>query len=207
MNRREFGRLASAVTVGTAITAEGVVCAKPTPVRVAAIQMKAELGNVDANLLKAERLVREALGRGARWIVLPEFFTSAMAFDPSVIDAVRRFDGAPAQLLRRLARAGKAFVGGSFLAWRDGNAYNSFILAQPDGSTRRHDKDFPSFWEACYYIGGYDDGVFATADGTVGAAVCYELVRTATAARLKGKVNLVLAGSCWWGVPDSTPVE
>jgi hypothetical protein len=36
-------------------------------IRVAAVQMTAELGNVDANLANAERLVRLALHRGANW--------------------------------------------------------------------------------------------------------------------------------------------
>jgi predicted amidohydrolase len=103
-------------------------------------------------------------------------------------------------LLRKLAREGNAYVGGSFLAWRNGNVYNTFVLALPDGSTRLHDKDYPSMWEACYYIGGADDGVLATPDGNVGAAVCFEFVRSETARRLKGKVEIVVGGSCWWGV-------
>jgi hypothetical protein len=41
---------------------------------------------------------------------------------------------APAQLLLDLAREGNAVVGGSFLAWRDGNAYDTFVLALPDGA-------------------------------------------------------------------------
>ena len=112
-----------------------------------------------------------------------------------------------AELLCRLAREGKAFVGGSFLAWRDGNAYNSFILALPNGKTLRHDKDYPSYWEACYYVGGSDDGVLSTPDGNVGVALCYEFVRSRTAARLKGKVGMVVGGSCWWGIEDTAPAD
>lgn len=98
-------------------------------------------------------------------------------------------------------------VGGSFLAWRDGNVYNSFVLALPDGSTLRHDKDHPSFWENCYYVGGNDDGVLSTPVGNVGAALCWEFIRTRTAARLKGKVGMIVGGSGWWTSPDSVPAD
>ncbi len=97
----------------------------PSTVQVAAVQMKAELGNVESNLVKAERLVRAAMRRGAQWVILPEFFTSGLAFHPQMAKAARPVDGAPAQLLRRLAREGRAAVGGSFLAWRDGNVSGS----------------------------------------------------------------------------------
>ncbi len=208
VSRREFGGL-----IGTGLgLASWVVppqsSAVPLPlVRVAAVQMTAVLANVEANLTKAEKLVQLAIRRGARWVVLPEFFTSAMAFHGDMLNAVQDLNGPPAQLLRKLARQGNAFVGGSFLAWRDGNSFNSFLLAAPDGRMFRHDKDYPSFCENCYYIGGTDDGVFSTPAGNVGAAVCYELVRSKTAARLRGRIGMVVAGSCWWGLEDSAPFD
>jgi predicted amidohydrolase len=94
-------------------------------IRVAAVQITAELGNVAANLVKAGRLIRVAFARGATWVVLPEFFSSGIAFHPEMAKAVRAIDGPPAQLLRDLAREGNVAVGGSFLAWtlyREGSA-------------------------------------------------------------------------------------
>lgn len=184
------------------------VATGPSPtIRVAAVQMMAELANVDANLAKAERLVRVAFERGANWVILPEFFSSGMAFHPEMARASRAIDGPPAELLRDLARQGNATVGGSFLAWRDGNVYNSFVLALPDGSTHRHDKDYPTFWENCYYIGGNDDGVLPTPQGNVGVALCWEFIRSRTAVRLKGKVAIVVGGSGWWAPNDSVPLD
>jgi predicted amidohydrolase len=183
------------------------VATGPSQIRVAAVQMIAELGNVDANLAKAERLVRAAFERGAKWVILPEFFSSGNAFHPEMAKATRAIDGPPAELLRDLARQGNATVGGSFLAWRDGNVYNSFVLALPDGSTHRHDKDYPTFWENCYYIGGNDDGVLPTPQGKVGAALCWEFIRSGTAVRMRGKVDIVVGGSGWWGVPLDNPAR
>ncbi|MGN6338775.1 carbon-nitrogen hydrolase family protein [Mycobacterium sp.] len=176
----------------------------PSPtIRAAAIQMLAELGDVDANLAMAERLVRVAFERGANLVVLPEFYASGNAFYPHMASATRTIDGQPAQVLLELAREGNAVVGGSFLAWRDGNVYNSFVLALPDGSIHRHDKDAPTFWENCYYIGGNDDGVLPTPQGNIGAALCWEFIRSRTATRLRGKVDIVVGGSGWWGGLDS----
>jgi predicted amidohydrolase len=176
--------------------------ADKSTVRVAAVQMQAELGDVDANLIKAERLVCEAFKRGANWVILPEFFTTAIAIHPKMLDAARPLNGKPMQLLKSLAKKYRGVVGGSFIAIREGNTYNTFVLALPDGSTYLHDKDFPTFWENNYYIGGNDDGVLNTPKSPVGVALCWEFVRSGTVKRLLGRVSMVVGGSCWWTSAD-----
>ena len=186
-----------ASSIGAAPAAE-----RDDTLRVAAIQMTPKLGAVDANLAQAEQLAREAASKGAVLIVLPEMFTSAAAFHESMITAIRPLDGAPAQLLKDLARQERAIIGGSFLAEDAGRVYNTFLLAMPDGTTWRHDKDLPTYWETCYYEKGNDAGVLTTALGPMGAALCWEMVRSETARRLSGKIRLLLAGSTWWTLPD-----
>ncbi len=175
--------------------------------KVAAVQMRAALGDVDANLAKAQRLVCQAFEQGAKWVILPEMFTSAVAFHPVMLDAVRPLDGEPTRLLKTLARDHQGVVGGSFLAQRGDHTYNTFMLAFPDGTCYFHDKDQPSLWENCYYVGGSDDGVLTTPAGPVGVALCWEQIRARTARRLLGRVDWVASGSCWWGVPDSVPLD
>lgn len=175
--------------------------------KVAAIQMTPKLGDVEANLAQAERLVREASRRGAEWIVLPEAFTSAAAFHENTIRAIRPLNGAPATLLKDLAREESAVVGGSFLAQDGDRVHNSFLLVFPDGTTYRHDKDFPSFWETCYSEKGNDDGVLETPRGPVGVALCWEMVRSGTAKRLLGKIQMLLAGSTWWTLPEEAGAD
>jgi hypothetical protein len=60
-------------------------------------------------------------------------------------------------------------------------------------------------WENSYYIGGSDDGVLATPAGPVGSALCWELIRSQTARRLVGKVNLDVGGSSWWDLRHPVP--
>jgi len=100
--------------------------------------------------------------------------------------------------MRRLAREQDGIVGGSFIAQSGKDCFNSFLLVFPNGQYFRHDKDLPTMWENSYYIGGSDDGVLVTPAGSVGVAMCWELIRTQTARRLLGRVDLVVGGSCWW---------
>jgi predicted amidohydrolase len=186
-------------------------------VRVAAVQLEAAVADVAANLEACERLADRAGDAGAECIVLPEFFTTGIGFVPELADAALPPDGEATELLRSLARRHGALVGGSFLCRdEDGQVRNAFLLATPEGEIAgRHDKDLPTMWENALYLGGDDDGVIEIPlNGSllgsaserprisVGAVVCWELMRTQTARRLRGRVDLLLTGSGWWSIPD-----
>jgi predicted amidohydrolase len=93
-------------------------------IRVAAIQMRAKVGAVASNLSHAESLVREAFRRGAEWVILPEFFTSAGAFAPSMLSAWPPLEGPALELLRKLAHEHNGVVGGSFIAKSGQDCFN-----------------------------------------------------------------------------------
>lgn len=211
IRRRRFNQLlaaglAAGVLPGLSRRSDAM-SANQQKLRVAAIQMTPRLGDVAANLEQAERLILQAQKQGAEWIALPEMFTSAAAFHPNMLSAIRPIDGEPAQLMKRLARQGNAVIGGSFLARRGGQVYNTFLLVFPDGSVVTHDKDYPTYWENCVSVGGNDDGVLATPMGNIGSVLCWEFIRSQTARRLAGKVKLVMGGSCWWTLPDDADAE
>ena len=174
--------------------------------RVAAIQLEASLGDVEANLAECERLADDAAAAGAQWIVLRELFTTGVGFVPALAHAALAPDGAATELLLDLARRHGATVGGSFLCRDpDGDVRNAFMLATPEGIAGRHDKDLPTMWENCFYVGGADDGILPTPGCDAGVALCWELMRTQTARRLRGKVDVVVGGSCWWSIPPWPP--
>jgi predicted amidohydrolase len=172
--------------------------------RVAAVQLEARVADIDANLAACERLADEAGRGGAALIALPEFFSTGIGFVPELADCALRPDGPATELLLRLAASHDALVGGSFLCRDpDGHVRNAFLLATPAGIAGRHDKDLPTMWENAFYVGGRDDGVIeTTGDLTVGAAVCWEFMRTQTVRRLRGRVDLVVGGSGWWSIPE-----
>ena len=85
--------------------------------------------------------------------------------------------------------------------------FNSFLLVFPDGRILRHDKDQPTYWENCFYRSGSDDGVLDTPVGGVGSILCWELIRSRTMRRLRGRVRMVLGGSCWWTLSDDVDAD
>ncbi|OBK26548.1 nitrilase [Mycobacterium asiaticum] len=174
--------------------------------RCAAIQVEAVPADVDANLAATERLIEEAVSAGAQTIALPEFFTTGVGFWPELADAALPPDGKATELLLNLARRHEVMIGGSLLIRdADGNVRNAYLLVTPDGVAGRHDKDLPTMWENAFYIGGHDDGIIEVGTMTVGAAVCWELMRTQTVRRLRGRIDLAMTGSGWWSIPDWWP--
>ena len=174
--------------------------------RVAAVQLEVALGDVRANLAACEALACEAAQAGAEAIALPEFFSSGAAFLPQVATSALPPDGEATAMLTRVAREQGVLIGGSFLCRDgDGEVRNAFVLAGPGGVLGRHDKDLPTMWENALYVGGHDDGLIEAGDLAVGAAVCWEFMRSATARRLRGRVDLVLGGSNWWSIPPWPP--
>ncbi|KAA0110799.1 carbon-nitrogen hydrolase family protein [Mycolicibacterium sp. P1-5] len=171
--------------------------------RVAAVQIEADLGNVDHNLEACERQVDRAASAGATWIALPEFFSTGVAYRTDLSVTAAPVDGEPTKLLRDLARRHGVHIGGSTLVRdADGHVRNAFLLAAPDGELiGRHDKDLPTMWENALYVGGTDPGRIRAGELTVGIALCWELIRAQTVARLADQVDLVLGGSGWWSIP------
>ncbi len=211
LTRRQFNKwlAALALTAGTKVYAETESANNETELKllVAAIQMVPKLGDVQSNLKQAEHLIRQAQKEGAQWIVLPEMFTSAIAFHEDMLKAIQPADGKPLQLLKKLSKEGNTVIGGSFLASTDKGVFNTFVLVFPDGSVVQHNKDSPTYWENCYYKGGSDDGVLSTPIGNVGSVLCWELIRSGTAKRLLNKVKLVVGGSCWWTLPEDSDID
>jgi deaminated glutathione amidase len=164
--------------------------------KAAALQLEAEVGNIDANLELCEHYADRAAADGADWIVLPEFFSSGVAYRPELAQNAPPPDGAPTRLLRDLAHRHGAYVGGSTLVRdEDGHVRNAFFLAGPDGELLgRHGKDIPTMWENALYIGGGDPGRIQTSKLSVRVALCWEMMRTQTVERLGGRVDLVLRG-------------
>lgn len=174
--------------------------------RVAAIQLQSVVGDVDANLAACEQLADRAADEGAEWIILPEFFTTGVGFLPELAHRSLPPDGPATALLSGLARRHGAVVGGSFLCRDDdGHVRNAFFLVTPEGIAGRHDKDIPTMWENCFYIGGTDDGLIEVDNLTAGVALCMEFNRTQTVARLRGKADIVVGGSFKWGAPEGIP--
>lgn len=60
--------------------------------KIAAVNMDTILGNVNANMDKAKKYIKEAVKDGVELIVFPEFFTSGFAFNRKILGAAQIVD-------------------------------------------------------------------------------------------------------------------
>jgi len=180
-----------------------------TKVKAAAIQLDTEIGNTDKNLKACERLSHEALKAGATWIGLPEFFNTGVSWNPQLVDVIEYEDGRSAGFLREFSKNNSVVIGGSFLCRvPEGGVRNRYLCFSNGVLIGKHDKDLPTMWENAFYekADKKDKGIVGViGDIRVGSAVCWEFIRTQTARRMQGKVDVIMGGSHWWSMPSNWP--
>jgi N-carbamoylputrescine amidase len=179
------------------MTAPGHLTRTPRPVRVAAVQMSCGWDR-DANLARAEELVRDAAAKGAQVILIPELFETpyfcieqdsrhlALAQSLTANAAVRHFGA--------IARELEVVLPISFFE-RDGLAYfNSIAIIDADGGIlgvyrKAHIPNGPGYQEKNYFSPG-DSGfkVWSTRYGRLGVGICWDqwFPETARIMALKG---------------------
>ena len=182
--------------------------------RVAAIQLETRIADVAANLKACERLALQALEAGAQWIALPEFFNSGVNFSDEMLSAIETENGPSATFLQQFSSQHQVVIGGSFLCrltradGSPGGVRNRYLCFNNGERVGYHDKDLPTMWETAFYENGEpgDDGVLGEIDGIrTGTAVCWEFLRSQTARRLQGNIDVLIGGSHWWSIPENWP--
>jgi predicted amidohydrolase len=174
--------------------------------KIAAIQINADFADVKSNLIKSEEYIRQSVSAGAEFVLLPEFFTSAIGFSEQMLD-VSVQNRQVLKSMKQWAAHYRVIIGGSYIAFNGKDAFNLFSLVFPNGEVFEHRKDIPTQFENCYYTNGDENNVLATPIGNLGVAMCWEMIRYDTLKRIIGKVDLILAGSCWWDLPEDAPIE
>lgn len=174
--------------------------------KIAALQVNAVFADVNANMEDIAKLVENAVADGAELVLLPEFFTSAIGFSEKMLTAVMQNQVVKTRLCH-WAHDYNVIIGGSYIDFDGNDAYNRFLLCFPNGSTFEHKKDIPTQFENCYYTDGDKNHILHTPIGNIGIALCWEMIRFDTIRRMTGKVDIVLAGSCWWDLPEDAPLE
>lgn len=166
------------------------------PIRAAAVQMETSPGDSKANLARAEKYAEQAANKGARLILLPEFFHCGYTFELEKGRPLSEpLDGPAATFLRRLAKKHDAWVGGCLYEGAPRGCFDTFLFTGPDGSEFTHRKRTPFGWERYFFQPGEDPIVHETPLGRVALVICAEsfdagLLRETAAA----KPDLVLIG-------------
>ncbi|MBO60372.1 MAG: acyltransferase [Verrucomicrobiales bacterium] len=115
--------------------------------RVASVQFEHLPGDKEANLNKVRRFAAEAAGQGAELVVCPEMCVTGYWFlrdlSHAELDALAEPipDGPTTRELLSLSREHGISIGAGFLERSDqGELFNSYVVAMPDGSHVRHRK-------------------------------------------------------------------
>ena len=145
------------------------------------MSMSADLGE---NLKKAVEFSKEAAGKGARIICLPEMFRSqyfCQSEDAALFDFAEPLDGPSAKTLSSVAdETGATIIAPIFEQRAAGLYHNSLILIKPGepiaGVYRKmHIPDDPAYYEKFYFTPG-DLGfkTFDTEAGRIGTLICWD---------------------------------
>lgn len=142
---------------------------------VAAVQFRAEPGDISGNLARAGALVSGAVAQGARLVLLPELTPGGYVLTQDIWRSAETMGGESVAWLRTTAARLGIHLGMSFLEAEGEDFYNSFVLARPDGKLAgRVRKNPPASAEAYFYRGGDDRHFIDTGVGRLGVSICYE---------------------------------
>lgn len=187
-------------------------------VKVAATQMACGPG-ADANLDRAEALVRRAADQGAQVVLLQELFETPYFCkdqDAALFALARPVDGNPViARFADVARELSVVLPLSFFEAAHNAHFNSLVMIDADGSVldlyrKAHIPDGPGYQEKFYFTPG-DTGfrVWDTAYGRLGCAICWDqwFPEAARAMALKGAELLFYPTAIGSEPPPAPPVD
>ena len=163
-------------------------------ISVAAIQFRAEPGEIERNLQRMDALVAQAVGQGAQLVLLPELAPGGYLLTEEIWKSAETMRGRSVAWLKAAARQHGIYLGMSFLEADGADFYNSFVLAAPSGDIAgRVRKNPPASAEAYFYRAGSDAHCIDTELGRIGVSICYEAILHARLAEHHANgVDLVL---------------
>src|SRR5690348_725474 len=164
----------------------------------------------EQNLEHALEMVREAAGRGARVVCLPELFQTqyfCQREDAALFDLAEPIPGPTSTRLSQAARQqGVVLIASLFEKRTAGVYHNTAVVLDSDGALRgiyrkMHIPDDPLYYEKFYFTPG-DLGfpAFDTATGRIAALVCWDqwYPEGARLASLRGAQTLFYPTAIGW---------
>ncbi len=150
------------------------------PIRAAAVQFQHKPGNKAANLARVREFVHEAASKKVALLVFPEMcltgYWHVRNLSRDEVEALAEPvpEGASTMELLRLSHESGMTIGAGLIeAGDDGNLYNAFVVAMPDGRSAVHRK-LHTFISA-HMESGSEYTVFDIPQGArVGVLICYD---------------------------------
>lgn len=168
----------------------------PRTLKVATVQMDATPAPIADRLARAEALVAQAAGQGARLVVLPELFNAGYEYHPRNYGLAEPLTGQTMMWMKAAAARHQTHIAGSFLLLDGDEVYNSAFIVAPDGRTWRYDKLYPYIWERAYFREGRDITVAETDLGKLGMMICWDSAHPELWRRYAGQIDALVVTSC-----------
>ena len=170
--------------------------------KLALIQMDCEFLNVDANIRKAEKKIREAKANGADMVCLPEAFnTGYYCFNyPAMCELAEPIDGKSVTAMRSLARELDVYILAPIMFSPErGVVENTAVLIDGAGEVLGTYSKTHLFGDEKYYMRrGKRYPVFHTKFGPVGILMCYDICFPETATILANRgAGIIICPSAW----------
>jgi N-carbamoylputrescine amidase len=191
---------------------------QPRPVTVAAIQFACDW-DLEANIARAESLVREAAARGAQVILLPELFETpyfCIEQDVRHLRLATSLDTSPAvRHFRGVARDLGVVLPISFFEKANNAYFNTVAIVDADGAVlgsyrKSHIPNGPGYQEKTYFSPG-DTGfrVWDTRFARIGVGICWDqwFPECARAMALKGAELLLYPTAIGSEPPPALPLD
>jgi predicted amidohydrolase len=149
-------------------------------IRVASVQFEHAAGDKDANFRKIRQFAREAAAQRVAILAFPEccitgyWFLRKLTRDELLALAEPVPEGISTRLLLELSSQHQMTIGAGLVeADEAGRLYNTYVVAMPDGTWRRHRKIHA--FESDSIVPGSEFTVFDTPHGCrVGVLTCYD---------------------------------
>jgi len=144
-------------------------------VRISAIQMESENFQLENNLNRAAKFVKQAADKGAQIVVLPEFMPTGYIMTEEIWKSAERNDGKTVKWLKNISKEFGLWIGTSFLEAEGEDFYNTFIMASPEGEIAGQvRKNPPASVEAYFTKSGSGNRFIETEFGRIGISICGE---------------------------------
>jgi len=180
----------------------GRTMSRDRKIKVAAIQMKSELGKTDINLSRAITFIEEAAQNGADIVCLPELFYTGYHLSASELQQVAEpVNGPMVSTLQKVAKANSVYVIGGYAESVEilGRMYNSAIFINDKGEVLGNMRKVYAWGEErIKFREGEEFPVYDTPLGKIGLMICYdaEFPEPMRIAALKG-AEIVFVPSVW----------
>ena len=145
------------------------------PLRIAVVQMKSLDHDIDGNLRRATTYADEAAGRGAQFVLFPEFMATGSYLSFDTWDSAEPSQGKSVEWLKSTSRRLHIWLGAGFFEASGADFYDTFVLTGPSGDeVGRVRKQIPAGAEGYFFRGDVGPHVISTAIGKIGVGICAE---------------------------------